>query len=60
MSIDRTKYMDESEVKKLRKAVIAWNDADLFKGRLQAGWATERVINSFCPAYDGIPAAQEN
>ena len=35
MSIDRTKYMDEREVKKLRKAVIAWNDADLFRGRLQ-------------------------
>ena len=33
--IDRTKYMDESEVKQLRKAIVAWNDADLYKGRLQ-------------------------
>jgi integrase len=27
--------MDESEVKQLRKAIMAWNDADLYKGRLQ-------------------------
>ena len=33
--IDRCKYMDESEVKQLRKAIMAWNDADLYKGRLQ-------------------------
>ena len=35
MAIDRSKYMNESEVKQLRKSTIAWNDADLFKGRLQ-------------------------
>ena len=35
MSIDRTKYMDESEVKQLRKTIKDWHDLDLFKGRIQ-------------------------
>ena len=35
MAIDRQKYMDESEVKQLRKSTIAWQDADLFRGRLR-------------------------
>jgi integrase/recombinase XerD len=35
MAIDRQKYMDESEVKQLRKTVKDWNDYDLFKGRRQ-------------------------
>jgi integrase len=35
MSIDRTKYMDKSEVKQLRKTIKDWHDLDLFKGRIQ-------------------------
>jgi len=44
MALDRTKYMDESEVKQLRKAILAWNDADLFKGRIQ-GTLTWLVVD---------------
>ncbi len=35
MSLDRTKYMDELEVKQLRKTIKDWHDLDLFKGRIQ-------------------------
>ena len=35
MTLDRTKYMDESEVKKLRKTIMDWNAADLWCGRRQ-------------------------
>lgn len=44
MSIDRTKYLDESEVKKLRNTTLAWNDADLLKGRIQ-GTLTWLVVD---------------
>jgi len=44
MSIDRTKYLDDSEVKKLCYTTLAWNDADLYKGRIQ-GTLTWLVVD---------------
>lgn len=44
MSIDRTKYLDEKEVKQLRKSIMDWNAADLFKGRIQ-GTLTWLVVD---------------